>query len=65
MLVAPQFRGRGLQRALVAARARAAIELGCDLVGAAAEPGWVSADNIERAGMRPVGTRGHYIYEPK
>ena len=65
MLVAPEFRGRGLQRALIAARARAAAELGCDLVGAAAAPGWISAENIEKTGLRAVGTREHYIYEPR
>ena len=64
MLVKPSVRGRGLQRALIAARARAAAELGCDLVGAAAEPTGLSARNIMAMGMRSIGTREHYIYEP-
>ena len=42
-VVAQQARGRGIQRALIAARARAAEEFGCNLVGASAEPELVSA----------------------
>jgi len=64
-LVTPQARGRGLQRALIAERARAAAQAGCDLIGAAAEPGSISADNLQQAGLRRVGARGHYIYDPK
>ena len=64
-LVAPQARGRGLQRLLTAARARAAADAGCDLIGAAAEPGSISADNLQKSGLRRVGTRRHYVYEPK
>lgn len=64
MHVAPAARGRGLQRAMTAFRARAAAAAGCDLVGAAAEPGWISARNLEQVGMRIVGRRFHYIYEP-
>jgi MOSC domain-containing protein YiiM/GNAT superfamily N-acetyltransferase len=65
VLVTPSARGRGLQRALTSARARAAAEAGCDLVGAAADPGWISARNLEQSGMRKVGTREHYIYDPQ
>ena len=64
-LVTPQARGRGFQRALISARARAAAEAGCDLSGAAAEPGSISAANLQQAGLRRVGARGHYIYDPK
>ena len=63
--VAPEARGRGIQRALVAARVAAAIEAGCDLVGASAEPDTVSARNLERMGMRQLGTRTSYVYEPQ
>ncbi len=59
--VSPEARGRGIQRALVAARVRAAIDAGCDLVGASAEPGSVSARNLERMGMRRVGARSSYV----
>ncbi len=64
-LVAPDARGRGIQRALIAARARAAIEAGCDLVGATAKPGDVSARNLERMGMRRIGQRLSYVYIPR
>jgi MOSC domain-containing protein YiiM/GNAT superfamily N-acetyltransferase len=64
-LVAPHARGRGIQRALVAVRARAAQAAGCTLVGASAEPELVSARNLEQSGMRLLGTRTAYIYEPR
>lgn len=63
-LVAPEARGGGIQRALIAARVRAAADLGCDLVGSSAEPGGVSARNLERAGLRRIGSRSHYEYKP-
>jgi MOSC domain-containing protein YiiM/GNAT superfamily N-acetyltransferase len=63
-LVSPQARGRGIQRALIAARIRAALEAGCDLVGASAEPGEVSARNLERMGLRKLGSRSSYHYMP-
>jgi GNAT superfamily N-acetyltransferase len=62
--VVPAARNRGIQKALIAARARIASERGCDLVGSCAKPGEVSASNIERMGMRRVGTRTHYVYVP-
>lgn len=62
--VVPAARGRGLQRALVAARIRIAIEQGCDLVGASAEPGSVSARNLEQMGLRLIGIRRQYPYQP-
>jgi GNAT superfamily N-acetyltransferase len=62
--VAPAARGRGIQRALVAVRASAAREAGCTLVGASAEPDEISATNLERMGLRRVGTRMSYEYEP-
>jgi GNAT superfamily N-acetyltransferase len=64
-LVAPAARGLGIQRALIAARIRAAIEAGCDLVGAEAEPDEVSARNLARMGMRRLGRRSSYVYRPK
>jgi len=62
--VAPEARGRGIQRALIAARARAAADLGCDLVGASAEPELVSARNLRATGMRQVGLRSAYLHAP-
>ena len=62
--VMPEARGRGLQRALIAARVRLAAERGCDLVGAWAEEGGRSASNLERMGLRQIGIREHYSYVP-
>jgi N-acetylglutamate synthase-like GNAT family acetyltransferase len=64
-VVAQRARGRGIQRAFIAARARAAEEFGCNLVGASAEPELVSARNLEQSGMRRLGMRSNYIYDPK
>jgi MOSC domain-containing protein YiiM/GNAT superfamily N-acetyltransferase len=62
--VAPAERGKGIQGAAIAARARLAGERGCDLIGASAAPGDASARNLERMGLRLVGTREHYRYVP-
>jgi MOSC domain-containing protein YiiM/GNAT superfamily N-acetyltransferase len=63
-LVTPTARGRGIQQALIATRIRAAIEAGCDLVGAMAEPTEVSARNLLRVGMRRLGPQNCYEYTP-
>jgi GNAT superfamily N-acetyltransferase len=55
--VAPEARGRGIQRALIDARSRLADEHGCDLVAAWAVAGAHSSANLERAGLRRMGTR--------
>jgi GNAT superfamily N-acetyltransferase len=62
--VAPEARGRGIQRALISFRARAAAEAGCNLIGASAEPDEISARNLEAMGMRRVATRSAFVYEP-
>lgn len=59
-VVAPEARGQGIQRALIAARARHAASLGCDLVGSMAEPDGPSAANLERMGLRVFGSRRMY-----
>jgi MOSC domain-containing protein YiiM/GNAT superfamily N-acetyltransferase len=64
-LVAPDARGRGIQRAIIAARIEAAIDAGCDLVGAQADPGEVSARNLARMGLRPLGPENNYEYVPR
>jgi GNAT superfamily N-acetyltransferase len=61
-LVSPEARGRGIQQALIATRIRAAIDAGCDLVGAQAEPGEVSARNLMRMGLRKLGVENNYKY---
>jgi MOSC domain-containing protein YiiM/GNAT superfamily N-acetyltransferase len=55
--VVPEARGRGIHRALIAARARAAEHLGCDLVAADASPGTRSERNQVAMGMVLVATR--------
>ncbi len=65
VLVAPEARGRGIQRALIAARVRAAAERGCDLVGSAAGSDTISARNLEQMGLRRIGRRSHYEYKPE
>ena len=62
--VIPRARGRGIQRALISARVQLAIERGCDIVGAWAEPEGPSAHNLKRMGMRVIGTRRHFLYVP-
>jgi MOSC domain-containing protein YiiM len=62
--VEPAIRGRGLQRALISARARLAEGRGCDLVGATAEPGTVSASNMVASGFRRLAGRSQYRYTP-
>jgi MOSC domain-containing protein YiiM/GNAT superfamily N-acetyltransferase len=63
-VVAPEARGQGIQRALISARARAAIAKGCDLVGSWAEQEGPSATNLQRMGLNPIGTRRQYAYRP-
>jgi MOSC domain-containing protein YiiM/GNAT superfamily N-acetyltransferase len=62
--VVPEARGRGIQRALLAARARLAAAEGCDLLGATAEVGSVSARNLERMGFEQIGIRENHRYVP-
>jgi hypothetical protein len=53
----PQWRKRGAQSALLAARLRFAVENGCDLAMMAAQPGSGSQRNAERQGFRLAYTR--------
>jgi MOSC domain-containing protein YiiM/GNAT superfamily N-acetyltransferase len=63
--VAADARGRGLQRALIAARARRAVELGCELlVVQAATDNGPSLRNIERSGFRELARRNVYRFDP-
>jgi len=62
--VLPEFRGRGLQRALVAARADHARRIGCDVIGASTIEDGASARNVERLGFRRVATRRSYRTVP-
>lgn len=64
-VVQPEARGRGIQRALIAARAEHAIEKGCDLIGSWADPDGPSSTNLDRMGMRAIGIRRNYEYMPR
>ena len=55
--VVPAARGRGLQRALIAARAALAAQAGCDWIAAWALAGAHSSANLARAGLRRIGER--------
>ena len=53
----PDFRGRGVQTALLHARLRRAQEVGCELVMSLAQPGSHSQRNITRMGLQTMYTR--------
>ena len=53
----PEWRGRGVQAALLRARLRHAAASGCDLAMVCAAPGSASQRNAERAGFRIAYTR--------
>lgn len=52
-----EYRGRGIQRALLETRLALAAQAGCDLATVMAAPGSPSARNIERAGFGLAYTR--------
>lgn len=56
------FRGRGLQRAMLAWRLRRAAELSCDLAKVDTKPGTRSQRNAERAGFRVAYTRAQFSW---
>jgi GNAT superfamily N-acetyltransferase len=53
----PQYRGRGIQRALVQTRLAVAHAAGCELAMVTASPGGQSARNLERLGFTLAYTR--------
>ncbi len=57
----PEFRNRGVQKALLLARLAVATESGCDLAMVAANPGSGSQRNVERLGFRVVYTRTKFL----
>ena len=57
----PEFRNRGVQKALLLARLAVAIENGCDLAMVATQPGSGSQRNVERQGFRVVYTRTKFL----
>jgi MOSC domain-containing protein YiiM/GNAT superfamily N-acetyltransferase len=62
--VLPEARGLGIQRALIAHRARAAEALGCRRVMATAELDDVSAANLAAMAMPRIWSRTHYPFDP-
>ena len=62
--VVAEARGRGLQRILIAERARLAAELGCRDLAASCIPGTASERNLAAAGMRAISTRSFYRFDP-
>jgi len=59
----PEFRNRGVQKALLLARLAKAAERGCDLAMVATGPGSGSQRNVERLGFRVVYTRTKFLRE--
>jgi GNAT superfamily N-acetyltransferase len=62
--VLPEARGRGIQRALIAERARQGAQAGSHRITATADVGTVSARNLEALGMRRIWTRALYRVDP-
>lgn len=57
----PEFRKRGVQRALIDARLAFAVENGCNLAMVATQPGSGSQRNVERQGFRVAYTRTKFL----
>jgi GNAT superfamily N-acetyltransferase len=57
----PEFRGRGIQTAMLGWRVSFAASRECDLAASIAQPGSISQRNIERAGFRVAYTRAKLI----
>jgi MOSC domain-containing protein YiiM/GNAT superfamily N-acetyltransferase len=62
--VLPEARGQGIQRALIAYRARAAETIGCRQIMATAELDDPSARNLTAMGMPLIWSRAHYRFDP-
>ena len=62
--VLPEARGRGVQRVLIADRARRGAAAGCTKVLSTAETDTPSAANLDALGIRRIWTRGHFRVEP-
>ena len=60
----PEFRNRGVQRALLLARIALAAESGCDLAMVCTEPGSDSQRNAAHHGFRVAYTRIKWALDP-
>lgn len=63
--VRPEARGRGIHRALIAARARQAEAEGADHVVAQTAAASASAGNLQALGLKPIWTCHDYRYDPR
>lgn len=57
----PEYRGRGIQSALLSARLHVARERGASLAAVDVTPGSVSERNVIRAGFRLIGARLNFV----
>lgn len=57
----PEYRNRGVQRALIVGRVAFAAANGCDLAMVATQPGSGSQRNVERQGFRVAYTRTKFL----
>ena len=62
--VLPEARGRGIQRALIADRARRAEAVGCRRIMATADLDGVSAANLAAMGIPRIWSRAEYRFDP-
>lgn len=62
--VLPEFRGHGLQRALITIRAEFARRAGCDTIGASTVEHGASGRNVEHLGFERIATRRNYPTTP-
>ena len=63
-VVLPEARGRGIQRAIIAARVAAAIEAGCDLLAAEADGDSTSERNLQRLGFERLRVADEWFFDP-
>jgi MOSC domain-containing protein YiiM/GNAT superfamily N-acetyltransferase len=63
-VVLPEARGQGIQRAMIAYRARAAEGLGCRRVMATADLDGTSAANLTAMALPRIWSRAHYPFDP-
>ena len=63
--VRPQFRGQGVQRALVRKRLELAREAGCDVAGSSTLPATASQRNLEKLGFRILYPKLVMVRDPE
>ena len=63
-VVLPEVRGRGIQRAIIAARVSAAIQSGCDLLVSEADAESTSERNLQRLGFERLRVADTWYFDP-